>query len=194
VDINLAVALPQSDQVWVCKVCKADEMDLSTFAKTVQSQVEKIKSQADKELTSSYNWVVEYLPAWTIRTLINSFVTLETDWKFPVSWLGVSQREPFQPCSAAVSSVGTLNVEEAFPCFPTVQPTPLIFVLGAATLRPWVVENDRIEPRPVMSVSVAADHRVVDGKLAAQFLRTLERVIEQAVGQNVFGNRIVSRL
>lgn len=169
-------------------------MNLSEFAVAVQKQVEAIKKQADNDLSTSYNWVVEYLPSSMIRGLINSFVSLETDWGIPVSWLGIAQREPFQPVSAAISSVGPLNVEEAFPCFPIVQPTPLIFVLGAATLKPWVVDSNKIEPRPVMNICVAADHRVVDGKLGSKFLRTLERLVEETVGQRVFEHRVVSKL
>jgi pyruvate dehydrogenase E2 component (dihydrolipoamide acetyltransferase) len=41
-----------------------------------------------------------------------------------------------------------------------------------------VDENDTIEVRPMMSMTLSVDHRIVDGAVAAQFLADLVRVIE----------------
>jgi len=56
---------------------------------------------------------------------------------------------------------------------------PIIFpdqvaIVGAAGLveRPWVVDG-RIEPRTVMTLTLAADHRVSDGRAGARFLKRI---------------------
>jgi pyruvate dehydrogenase E2 component (dihydrolipoamide acetyltransferase) len=56
---------------------------------------------------------------------------------------------------------------------------PIIFpnqvaIVGAAGMveRPWVVDG-RIEPRTIMTLTLAADHRVSDGRAGARFLRRI---------------------
>jgi pyruvate dehydrogenase E2 component (dihydrolipoamide acetyltransferase) len=53
-----------------------------------------------------------------------------------------------------------------------------ILAVGAALKRP-VVENDRIEIGTVMTITLTADHRAVDGAMAAQFLQTLKGLLEE---------------
>jgi pyruvate dehydrogenase E2 component (dihydrolipoyllysine-residue acetyltransferase) len=53
-----------------------------------------------------------------------------------------------------------------------------ILAVGAALKRP-VVEADRIEAGTVMTVTLTADHRAVDGAMAARFLQTLKGLLEE---------------
>jgi pyruvate dehydrogenase E2 component (dihydrolipoamide acetyltransferase) len=53
-----------------------------------------------------------------------------------------------------------------------------ILAVGATEPRP-VVENGQIVPGQVMSVTLTADHRAVDGATAAEFLRTLRGLLEE---------------
>jgi pyruvate dehydrogenase E2 component (dihydrolipoamide acetyltransferase) len=53
-----------------------------------------------------------------------------------------------------------------------------ILAVGAAEKRP-VVERDRLVPGTVLTVTLTADHRAVDGAMAADFLRTLKRLLEE---------------
>ena len=53
-----------------------------------------------------------------------------------------------------------------------------ILAVGAASKRP-VVEGDRIEAGTVMTVTLTADHRAVDGATAAKFLQTLKGLLEE---------------
>ena len=53
-----------------------------------------------------------------------------------------------------------------------------ILAVGAADKRP-VVEGDRLVVGTVMTVTLTADHRAVDGALAAEFLRTLRGLLEE---------------
>ena len=49
---------------------------------------------------------------------------------------------------------------------------------GRVVVRPWVVE-DRIEGRPVVSLSLAADHRVTDGHLGGLYLAAIARLLQE---------------
>ncbi|MGF1595744.1 MAG: dihydrolipoamide acetyltransferase family protein [Acidimicrobiales bacterium] len=49
---------------------------------------------------------------------------------------------------------------------------------GRVRERPWVVDG-RVEVRPVVSVTLAADHRATDGATGSRFLNTLATTLEQ---------------
>nr|WP_017554075.1 2-oxoglutarate dehydrogenase complex dihydrolipoyllysine-residue succinyltransferase [Heyndrickxia coagulans] len=53
-------------------------------------------------------------------------------------------------------------------------------ILGMHTIqkRPVAVDGDRIEIRPMMYVALSYDHRVIDGKDAVGFLKTVKTLIE----------------
>jgi pyruvate dehydrogenase E2 component (dihydrolipoamide acetyltransferase) len=57
-------------------------------------------------------------------------------------------------------------------------PEVAILAVGAGEKRA-VVEGDRLVPGTVMSVTLTADHRAVDGATAAEFLRTLKGFLEE---------------
>jgi len=41
-----------------------------------------------------------------------------------------------------------------------------------------VTDDDRVEVRPVSTLTLTADHRVLDGASAARFLATIQRALE----------------
>ncbi len=53
-----------------------------------------------------------------------------------------------------------------------------ILAVGGAEKRP-VVEGDKLVVGTVMTVTLTADHRAVDGAMAAEFLRTLKGLLEE---------------
>ncbi|MGP0068303.1 MAG: dihydrolipoamide acetyltransferase family protein [Isosphaeraceae bacterium] len=75
-----------------------------------------------------------------------------------------------------ISNLGMYGVRE----FDAILNMPEVGILavGAAEKRP-VVEGDRLVVGTVMTVTLTADHRAVDGALAAEFLRTLKGLLEE---------------
>jgi pyruvate dehydrogenase E2 component (dihydrolipoamide acetyltransferase) len=57
-------------------------------------------------------------------------------------------------------------------------PEVAILAVASAEKRP-VVEGDRLTVGTVMAVTLTADHRAVDGAMAAEFLRTLKGFLEE---------------
>jgi pyruvate dehydrogenase E2 component (dihydrolipoamide acetyltransferase) len=58
-------------------------------------------------------------------------------------------------------------------------PESAILAVGSVVRKPIVVdENDCVEVRPIMSLTLSADHRVVDGIVAARFLSDLATGLE----------------
>ena len=75
-----------------------------------------------------------------------------------------------------VSSLGDRGVESLLPI---IYP-PQVAILGFGTVqrRPWVVD-DTIAVRPVMTVTLAADHRASDGHRGALLLRAVEAQLQK---------------
>ena len=75
-----------------------------------------------------------------------------------------------------ISSLGTFGIRE----FSAIINPPQVAILavGAAEKRA-VVRKDQIVARTTMTLTLSADHRVVDGATAAEFLRTLKSLLEE---------------
>ncbi len=76
-----------------------------------------------------------------------------------------------------VSNLGMYNIHQ----FRAVinPPECAILAVGAITRKPIVVDkNDSISVRPIIAFTLSADHRVIDGVVAAKFLNDLTKVIE----------------
>ncbi len=74
-----------------------------------------------------------------------------------------------------VSNLGAFGIRE----FSAIINPPSVGILAvaAAEKRP-VVRNDQIVARTMMTLTLSADHRAVDGAVAAEFLRTLKGLLE----------------
>lgn len=76
----------------------------------------------------------------------------------------------------SVSNLGMFGIET----FTSIinQPNSAILSVGAIVEKP-VVKDGQVVPGNVMKLSMACDHRVVDGATGAQFLQTLRTYLEQ---------------
>jgi pyruvate dehydrogenase E2 component (dihydrolipoamide acetyltransferase) len=75
-----------------------------------------------------------------------------------------------------ISNLGSLGIRE----FSAIINPPQVAILAvaAAEKRP-VVRNNQIVVRTMLTLTLSADHRVVDGATAAEFLKTLRSLLEQ---------------
>lgn len=74
-----------------------------------------------------------------------------------------------------VTNLGDLGVESAFAVI--YPPQVAIVGFGRTVERPWVA-GGRIEPRTVLTATLSADHRAVDGRRAGQFLAAIDRRLQ----------------
>ena len=57
-------------------------------------------------------------------------------------------------------------------------PQAAILAVGRIAKRAVVTDDDRVEVRPLSTLTLTADHRVLDGASAARFLATIQRALE----------------
>ena len=76
-----------------------------------------------------------------------------------------------------VSNLGAFGVDH----FTAIinQPDSAILAVGQIKERPVVIDGG-IHVRPVMKMTLSSDHRVIDGAVAAQFMKTLKGILEDA--------------
>jgi pyruvate dehydrogenase E2 component (dihydrolipoamide acetyltransferase) len=78
--------------------------------------------------------------------------------------------------TVTVSSLGEQGVREVLGViFP---PQVALVGLGKVADRPWVV-NGTVQPRPVLTATLSADHRVSDGHRGGRFLAALDRLLQE---------------
>jgi pyruvate dehydrogenase E2 component (dihydrolipoamide acetyltransferase) len=74
-----------------------------------------------------------------------------------------------------VTNLGDQGVESVFG---VIYPPQVALVgFGKVAPRPWA-EGERVEVRPVVELTLAADHRATDGHIGGRFLATIERHLQ----------------
>jgi pyruvate dehydrogenase E2 component (dihydrolipoamide acetyltransferase) len=75
-----------------------------------------------------------------------------------------------------VTSLGEQGVESVFGII--YPPQVALVGFGKIVERPWVVEG-QVRPRPVVTATLSADHRVTDGHRGALFLAAVDRLLQE---------------
>lgn len=88
---------------------------------------------------------------------------------------GTLRSSEMSDATITVTNLGDLGVESAYAVI--YPPQVAIVGVGRVVDRPWVVDG-RVEPRSVVTVSVSADHRAVDGRAAGAFLTAVEQALQ----------------
>jgi len=89
---------------------------------------------------------------------------------------GKLQPEEYMGGTFTVSNLGMVGVER----FAAIlnPPQAAILAVGATVKKPVLASNGAVIPGERMSLTVSADHRVVDGLLAGEFLKALVELLE----------------
>ena len=91
---------------------------------------------------------------------------------------GTLRSSEMSDATITVTNLGELGVDSAYAII--YPPQVAIVGFGRIVERPWVVDG-RIEPRSVVTISVSADHRAVDGRGAGSFLTAVDRALQAPV-------------
>ncbi|MBI1179588.1 MAG: biotin/lipoyl-binding protein [Alphaproteobacteria bacterium] len=83
--------------------------------------------------------------------------------------------EEYQGGTISISNLGMFGIKEFMAVINP--PQASILAVGAGERRP-VVRGDRIEAATVMSVTMACDHRAIDGAIGAQYLQVFKSLLE----------------
>jgi pyruvate dehydrogenase E2 component (dihydrolipoamide acetyltransferase) len=90
---------------------------------------------------------------------------------------GTLTREEVQDGTFTISNLGMYGIQS----FTAIinPPQSAILAVGAVERKPVVVdEDDMVEVRPMMQMTLGVDHRIIDGAVAAAFLAELVKALE----------------
>jgi pyruvate dehydrogenase E2 component (dihydrolipoamide acetyltransferase) len=85
--------------------------------------------------------------------------------------------EEYQGSTFTISNLGAWGIEE----FTAIinPPNAAILAIGTAEARPVVDKNRQLVIRERMKITMSCDHRIVDGAIGAEYLKTLRQYLEQ---------------
>ena len=92
---------------------------------------------------------------------------------------GKLRPDQYEGGSITISNLGPFGVDSFLPIINP--PEACIIGVGRAAEQP-VVKDGAICVEPVMSISISADHRVVDGAEAGRFFQTFKQLLEEPEG------------
>jgi len=74
-----------------------------------------------------------------------------------------------------ITNIGVLGIDAGTPILNIGEAG--ILAVGAIQRRPWVTDDDTVEPRWVTTLALSFDHRIVDGAEAARFLTDVADIL-----------------
>ena len=88
---------------------------------------------------------------------------------------GTASPDQLTGSTITITNVGTFGSEYGTPIINV--PEVAILALGAIRVRPWVVDGE-IEARPIATLSLSFDHRIIDGAEAGRAMTDLAALLE----------------
>lgn len=92
---------------------------------------------------------------------------------------GTLKSEEYNNSTFTITNLGSFGIEE----FTAIinPPNSAILAVGRAMREPVVDENDNVNVRTTMKLTLSCDHRIIDGAVGAQFISELKGIIEYPV-------------
>ena len=180
VDVFCQVAVPPSEKGKLqgadlsgALIKSADTLTTAAIAGRLAEIAERIRNRDDPLLKATKR-NLEVLPAWVTRPLMRLLGWLSHDWGMDLRWAGIPV-DPFG--SIMITSLGMFGIRHAYaPLFPQAKGLGVVLVGGVYD---GVVARDGVATvRPLLPLSNAMDHRVIDGMQASVLAREVTKLLE----------------
>lgn len=150
------------------RIEKAENLTLAEITRILQTKATKVKERKDEELKKQFE-LMNLVPWFGVKYLLSLISWLNLGLNLNLSFLGIPS-DPFG--SVMITGVGSLGIDRGLAPLVPFSRVPALLTVGAVQDRAWVVDG-KIEVRPIMTIGVTLDHRVIDGvhgaKMAQDF-------------------------
>ncbi len=119
--------------------------------------------------------VLSHLPRWVIPLVVRGQRVLDHFNLLPAVLI---RNDPLYS-SAMVINMGSIGIESTYHHLFNHGTMTSIVTIGRAALAPFVTDTGKIEARPMVSLRISFDERVVDGHYAARSVQRLQALIER---------------
>jgi pyruvate dehydrogenase E2 component (dihydrolipoamide acetyltransferase) len=173
VDIFFIVSAEKGAELSGVKVERADEKPVVEIARELQGRAGRIRSGTDEEFGKTKS-MLSRTPTRLLGRAMRLAAWITADRDIDMKKQGLP-RQAFG--SAMVSSVGMFGIQHAYAPLSPYYRVPFLILVGEVALKPVVVE-DKIEARPMVTISATMDHRYLDGFHAARLARSARDYLE----------------
>ncbi len=180
VDVFLQVAVPSdkigneqgADLSGACIRC-ADTKKIEVIGRELAERAAKIRARQDPELAQIKGTIAK-IPPFIARPLMRLLAYLNHDWGINLRAIGMPD-DPFG--SLMVTSLGMHGIRYGYaPLFTNARSVGVVLVGGVYDAA--VVRDGQIVIRPLLPLSLAADHRIIDGMQASILARETQKLLE----------------
>ena len=164
-------------------VHETDTKSLAEIARAFRAQAAEVKRGRDPSFRSCIR-IVSLLPWRLVRGFLNLGSWLIYGLNLELGFLGLPN-DPFG--SVMISNIGAMGIDVAWAPLVPYSRVPLLLALGTIRDKP-VAENGEVKVRPVLSIGVTFDHRLIDGVHAAQMSNEFKKCFaepEKYLGETV---------
>jgi pyruvate dehydrogenase E2 component (dihydrolipoamide acetyltransferase) len=164
------------------KIDNAEDKSLEQIMEELASKAKAVREDKDPQFKKSKD-LFSKIPVLLVSPLLKFISFIIYGLNLDLSFLGFP-RDPGG--TAMITSVGMLNVDEAFAPLVPFSRTPVILVIGTIRDKPVVIQS-KIEIAPIFQICVTIDHRFVDGVYASRFLKYFRWLLETPEGVKELG-------
>ncbi|MBM4346236.1 MAG: 2-oxo acid dehydrogenase subunit E2 [Deltaproteobacteria bacterium] len=180
VDVFLQVAVPsekagqvQGADLSGAIIRQADTKKIEDIGRELAEKAAKIRARQDPELAQIKS-IIARIPPFIAKKVMRLLAWLNLDWGIDLRWTGMPD-DPFG--SLMVTSLGMHGIRYAYaPLFTNARSVGVVLVGGVYDAA--VVRDGQIVIRPLLPLSLAADHRVIDGFQASILARECIKILE----------------
>jgi pyruvate dehydrogenase E2 component (dihydrolipoamide acetyltransferase) len=167
-------------------VHETDTKSLAEIARAFRAQAAEVKRGRDPAFQSCIR-IVSLLPWRLVHGFLNLGSWLIYGLNLDLGFLGLPP-DPFG--SVMITNVGGMGIDVAWAPLVPYSRVPLLLALG--TIRDKaVVENGEVKARPVLSIGVTFDHRLIDGVHAAQMSDEFKKCFAEP--EEYFGEKVETK-
>jgi pyruvate dehydrogenase E2 component (dihydrolipoamide acetyltransferase) len=173
VDVFFIVSAQKGAELSGVKVERANEKPVLEIAAELAERAGRIRTGSDTEFGKTKSMLAR-TPASLLGPALKLAAWLTADRDLDLKERGLP-RQAFG--SAMVSSVGMFGIQHAYAPLSPYYRIPFLILVGEVVTKPWVVD-DRIEARPLVTLSATMDHRYLDGFHAARLSRSVREYLD----------------
>lgn len=173
VNVSCLVNIESGKDLALCSIRNVDSSSIEEIGAVIKKQADKLRSGKDEDFQKSKDSLSK-MSVGTVKLLLPFVGFLASGLGLTIQALGVKR---FLFGGACITSVGMMGLDNVWvPMTPWAR-VPLFVMVGACKDKA-VVENGRIEIKPILNITVTIDHRFLDGAQGAQMAAELKKSIE----------------
>jgi len=181
VDICFLIAVPESKNLGYTTLRNVPKMTFQQIADGLSKSAGSVRKGTDPDFKANMD-VARLLPTALMGPLFEFLAFLSNC--LGVSFLKPLGVNPHAFGSFTITSVGAFGFEEAYAPQTPWNHHPGLCTVCAIKQQPVVVDDNKIEARPVMKVTFTVDHRYLDGYEASLFMKRFQALMNNPLEMN----------